>query len=74
MNLNRDQIQKYFETRLGRPLSAREKIAVKCPFHDDGTASATVFLSGNGGFNCQSCSAKGNTFQIRDAFLEVRHG
>ena len=41
---------------------------MKCPFHDDGTASATVFLSGNGGFNCQSCSAKGNTFQFEMRF------
>jgi hypothetical protein len=68
MNLDRDQIHHYFETRLGVSLSNREKIAVKCCFHDDGTASATVFLSGNGGFNCQSCQAKGNTYQFEQKF------
>lgn len=64
MILTFDQIRKYFETRLNRPLQAREKIAVLCPFHDDRTPSATVFLSGNGGFNCNGCQVKGNTFQF----------
>jgi len=68
MNLTADQIHAYFETRLGRSLPHREKIAVKCVFHDDGNASATVFLSGNGGFNCQSCCAKGNTYQFESRF------
>jgi hypothetical protein len=63
-----DQIHKYFELRLDRSLPTRDKIAVRCPFHSDGTASATVFLSGNGGFNCQGCSAKGNTFQFEMLF------
>jgi len=63
-----DQIRKYFESRLGVPLPAHKKIAVRCPFHDDRTASATVFLSGNGGFNCQACAAKGNTFQFEMRF------
>jgi hypothetical protein len=68
MLLTKDQIHKYFETRLGTTLSNREKVAVKCPFHDDGTASATVFLSGNGGFNCQACGAKGNAYQVEMRF------
>lgn len=68
MILTFDQIHKYFETRLDRSLTTRDKIAVRCPFHEDRTASATVFLSGNGGFNCQGCSAKGNTFQFEMLF------
>jgi hypothetical protein len=47
-----------------RELPAREKIAVLCPFHSDSTPSATVFLSGNGGFNCNGCQVKGNIFQF----------
>ena len=64
MNLTYDQIRKYFETRLDRALPAREKVAVCCPFHDDRSPSATVFLSGNGGFNCNGCQVKGNIFQF----------
>jgi hypothetical protein len=63
-----DQIRTYFESRLGVSLPARETLAVRCPFHDDRTASATVFLSGNGGFNCHGCPAKGNTFQFEMLF------
>lgn len=70
MILTFDQIHHYFETRLDRKLTTREKIAVKCCFHDDRTASATVFLNGNGGFNCQSCSAKGNIFQFEMRFSQ----
>lgn len=68
MNLTFDQIRKYFETRLDRSISAREKVAVCCPFHSDSTPSATVFLSGNGGFNCNGCQIKGNTFQFEARF------
>ncbi len=68
MTLTFDQIRKYFETRLNRPLPAREKIAVLCPFHSDSTPSATVFLSGNGGFNCNGCQVKGNVFQFEARF------
>ena len=68
MILTFDQIHRYFENRLDRSLTTRDKIAVRCPFHEDRTASATVFLSGNGGFNCQGCSAKGNTFQFEMLF------
>jgi hypothetical protein len=68
MILSFDQIHDYFELRLDKRLTTREKIAVRCPFHEDRTASATVFLSGNGGFNCQTCSAKGNIFQFEMLF------
>lgn len=68
MILSFDQIHKYFENRLGKSLPTHDKIPVRCPFHDDKTASATVFLSGNGGFNCQGCAAKGNIFQFEMLF------
>lgn len=64
MNLTYEQIRKYFELRLDRSIPAREKVAVLCPFHSDSTPSATIFLSGNGGFNCNGCQIKGNTFQF----------
>src|ERR1035437_716796 len=68
MNLTFDQIRKYFETRLDRSMPPREKVAVLCPFHSDSTPSATVFLNGNGGFNCNGCQVKGNTFQFEARF------
>lgn len=66
MVLTPDQIRLYFEQRLKRSLPLREKVAVKCPFHDDVHPSATVFLNGNGGFNCNGCGVKGNlvTFEM----------
>jgi hypothetical protein len=67
MNLTFEQIRKYFEVRLDRSIP-REKVAVLCPFHPDKTPSATVFLSGNGGFNCNGCQAKGNVFQFEMRF------
>lgn len=64
MQLTFDQIRKYFETRLKHSIQARDRVAVKCPFHDDKAPSATLFLSGNGGFNCHGCGVKGNLFQF----------
>ena len=63
-----DEIRKYFEARLRQSLPMKNKIAVCCPFHDDRSPSATVFLTGNGGFNCNGCGAKGNILQF-----EMRH-
>lgn len=66
MNLTQDEIVRYWETRLlgQRIPRGRARIPVKCPLHDDRTASATVFLDGNGGFNCNGCRRKGNLFQF----------
>lgn len=74
MILTFDQIHRYFELRLDRSLPTRDKVAVRCPFHEDRTASATVFLSGNGGFNCQGCSAKGNIFQFEALYSKCSIG
>lgn len=64
MQLTFEQIRKYFEQRMGRSIQARERVAVLCPFHQDTAPSATVFLSGNGGFCCHGCGVKGNVFQF----------
>lgn len=64
MELTFDQIRGYFEKRLDRSIQAREKVAVLCPFHQDSSPSATIFLSGNGGFCCHGCGVKGNVFQF----------
>ncbi len=68
MQLTYEQIRSYFEQRLARSLPARAKVAVRCPLHGDKTASATVFLDGNGGFKCHACGAKGNLFQFEARF------
>src|SRR5215471_20472561 len=66
MQLTRSQIETYWKIRLdGQKLRwTSPKISVRCPLHDDRTASATVFLDGNGGFNCHGCGRHGNLFQF----------
>jgi AAA domain len=73
VQLNFDQMRKYFEHRHpGQRIGTRDKISVKCIFHDDRSASATVFLNGNGGYYCNSCGAKGNLFQFEARFSNCR--
>ena len=65
MILTESQIRSYFEQRLpGQRIGRSTKPSVKCIFHDDRSASATIFLDGNGGFNCNGCGVKGNVFQF----------
>jgi AAA domain/CHC2 zinc finger len=65
MLLSYEQIRRYFEHRHpGQRIAAREKAAVRCAFHSEDTPSCTLFLDGNGGFNCHACGAKGNLFQF----------
>jgi hypothetical protein len=69
MQLNFDQIRRYFEHRHpGQNIPAREKVAVRCAFHDEANPSCTLFLDGNGGFHCHACGAKGNVFQFEARF------
>lgn len=69
MQLNFDQIRRYFEHRHpGQRIPAREKVAVRCAFHDEANPSCTLFLDGNGGFHCHACGAKGNVFQFEARF------
>jgi hypothetical protein len=69
MQLNFDQIRHYFEHRHpGQHIPAREKVAVRCAFHDEANPSCTLFLDGNGGFHCHACGAKGNVFQFEARF------
>lgn len=66
MQLTRLQIRQFFESVTGEKIRDRQRVAVHCPMpgHEDRTASATVFLDGNGGFNCSGCGFKGNVFQL----------
>jgi hypothetical protein len=69
MELAYDQIKRFFEVRHpGQRISAREKVSVRCAFHDEKDPSCTLFLDGNGGFNCNACGAKGNLFQFEAKF------
>ena len=69
MQLNFEQIRLYFERRHpGQRIPAREKAPVRCAFHSEDTPSCTLFLDGNGGFNCHACGAKGNLFQFEARF------
>lgn len=69
MQLNFDQIRAYFEHRHpGQRIPAREKVSVRCAFHAEDNPSCTLFLDGNGGFNCHACGAKGNVFQFEARF------
>jgi hypothetical protein len=69
MQLSFDQIRRYFEHRHpGQRIPAREKVAVRCAFHSEDNPSCTLFLDGNGGFNCHACGAKGNVFEFEARF------
>ena len=69
MQLSFEQIRQYFEHRHpGQRIPAREKVAVRCAFHDEKNPSCTLFLDGNGGVNCHACGAKGNLFQFEARF------
>jgi hypothetical protein len=61
-----DQIRRFFEHHHpGQRIGTRNKASVKCRFHEDSTASGTVFLDGNGGYHCNGCGASGNVFQFQ---------
>ncbi|MGI8773195.1 MAG: AAA family ATPase [Acidobacteriaceae bacterium] len=69
MILTFDQIRRYFEHRHpGQKIGTRNKASVRCAFHDDSTASCTLFLDGAGGFHCNGCGAGGNVFQFEARF------
>lgn len=69
MELSFDQIRKYWEVRHpGQRIQAREKVAVRCVLHGDKDPACTLYLDGNGGFNCHACGAKGNLFQFEARF------
>jgi len=62
-----DQHRTYFEMRLDRSLPAHEKIPVLCPFHDDHSPSATVFLE-NGWLYCNGCGFSGGVIDCEMRF------
>jgi AAA domain/CHC2 zinc finger len=65
MQLTFEQIHKVFEHYLaGQRITSHSKQSRRCPFHEDRSASMTVFISGNGGYNCHGCGAHGNVFQF----------
>src|SRR5271156_3833991 len=69
MELTYDQTRTYWQTRHpGQRIPAREKVAVCCVLHGEKNASCTLYLDGNGGFNCHACGAKGNLFQFEARF------
>jgi hypothetical protein len=71
MELTFEQIRKYWEVRHpSQRITAREKVAVCCAFHGEDNPSCTLYLDGNGGFNCHACGAKGNLFQFEVRFSQ----
>ncbi len=54
-----DQSRRYFESRLhGQRIGSRREASVKCPFHDDGTASLSINLE-RGIWRCFACNVGG---------------
>lgn len=41
--------------------------AIKCPYHDDRTASASVSVS-KGAFHCHACGVKGDAYSLIQAY------
>jgi len=70
MQLSFDQARTYYETRLGYSLPARDKVAVRCPFHDDTSPSATVFLDG-ANFYCHVCTLSLGVVEFEARFSNV---
>ena len=71
MELQPEEIRQFFEFRHpGQRILPREKVAVRCVFHSEDNPSCTLFLDGNGGFNCHACGAKGNLFQFEARFSQ----
>lgn len=69
MNLTPNQVEMYWSKRMGSPFTIkRQRVAVRCIFHEDRTPSATVFTDGNSAYNCHSCGKRGNIFQIEAQF------
>lgn len=69
MRLTFDQIWKFVEVRHpGQHVPARDKISVRCGLREEKNASCTWFLTGNGGFNCHGCGAKGSLLQFEMLF------
>lgn len=54
-----EQSRRYFEARLpGQRIGSRREVSVKCPFHDDGTASMSINLE-RGTWFCHACGIGG---------------
>jgi len=54
-----DESRRYFEARLpGQRIGSRREVSLKCPFHDDGTASMAVNLE-RGTWFCHACNEGG---------------
>jgi hypothetical protein len=70
MNLTFDQARTYYENRLGCSLQAREKVAVRCPFHNDSSPSATLFLDG-ANFFCHVCTLSLSVIKFEMRFANV---
>jgi hypothetical protein len=69
MELTYSQIRIYWQHRHPeQKIAAREKVAVCCVLHGEQNPSCTLYLDGNGGFNCHACGAKGNLFQFEARF------
>jgi hypothetical protein len=62
------QVHAYLETRLHQSLPPHDKVPVHCTFHNDKSPSATVFLTGGGGFNCHGCGFKGSLVDFEMKF------
>ena len=54
-----EETRRYFEARLpGQRIGSRREVSVRCPFHDDGTASMSINLE-RGAWFCHSCNVGG---------------
>ena len=52
--------------------NGKNEVQVKCPFHEDHTASLSINVS-SGLFNCFGCDAKGNVITFLEQYHDIKH-
>jgi hypothetical protein len=62
-----DESRRYYESRLNVSLPARDKVQVRCPFHDDQTPSMSIDLKAGTWF-CHTCNIGGGILAFEQQF------
>lgn len=73
LNFPPESIRRYFETRLKDQRIPMKKGVVKCPFHDDSTASLSLDTE-KGLWHCHACNVGGGLVGFEKAFSKCDDG
>jgi hypothetical protein len=56
--LKRQDLAKYMNIEVEREITKEQSVSVKCPFHDDGTPSASIYIDKDTGFYMFHCHSE----------------